>query len=177
MKITMILLVVALLLLVIGLGMGQHTIDRTTVTAFDLDRFLGRWYEIARFNHRFERGLGEVEALYELQPDGMIRVINSGTDSLTHEHRVKSGRAKTTSQSGRLRVSFFWIFYSDYNVLAIDNDYKWALIGGRSPRYLWILSRTPTLPESTLEMILTEARRRGYDTNRLHFVLQPKPLK
>ncbi len=176
MKIFVIAVCAALLVSAVACGVGRQLIDRTTVPTFDLDRFLGRWYEIARFNHRFERGLGEVEAQYELQPDGKIKVINSGTDSLTGERRVKIGRAKTTSQTGRLRVSFFWIIYSDYNILALGDNYEWALIGSRSPRYLWILSRTPTLPEATLDHILDLARQRGYDTSRLHFVLQPKPV-
>ncbi len=83
------------------------------------------------------------------------------------------GKARTTSDPGRLRVSFFWFFYSDYDVLELGEEYDWALVGGSSPKRLWILSRTPRLPAPTLDRILRLAARRGYDTERLIFVEQP----
>ncbi len=172
MKITMTLLVVALVLLAVACGMGNHRLDRTTVASLDLNRYLGRWFEIARFDVRFERNLEQVEAVYELRADGRIRVVNSGIDSVTGNRREAVGKAHTTKQTGRLRVSFFWIFYSDYNVLALGDNYEWALVGSRSPRYLWILSRTPQLDPATLDRIVAEARRRGYDTSKLHYTVQ-----
>ena len=85
---------------------------------------------------------------------------------------VLNGKAKLGKQPGQLRVSFFLFFYSDYNILALGEDYDWALVGSSSPKYLWILSRTPSLPEETLEHILDIARERGYDTDKLIWVQQ-----
>ena len=82
------------------------------------------------------------------------------------------GRAKMTRHTGRLRVSFFWIFYSDYNILEMAPDGRWALVGSRSPRYLWILARTPSLPEAELEHIVSLADGRGYETQNLIYVEQ-----
>lgn len=141
--------------------------DITTISDFALDKYLGKWYEIARLDNRFERGIGNAFAEYSLKPDGTIKVVNSGVDTKTG--RVKSivGKAKTTSVPGLLKVSFFWIFYSDYRVLAVDEDYEWALVGGSSSKYLWILARKSILPEDVLASVILEASRRGYDTGRL----------
>jgi lipocalin len=105
-------------------------------------------------------------------PDGKIVVENSGIDSRSGKRKVALGKAKAGSRSGQLRVSFFWFFYSDYNVLAIDDDYQWVLVGSKSPKYLWILSRTPTLPVATMNHILDIASSRGYDTSKLIMVKQ-----
>lgn len=142
--------------------------DLTPVESFNLHRYLGKWCEIARFDHRFERGLHNVTADYSLRPDGKIKVANAGFRD--GELKQVVGKAKTTSQPGLLRVSFFWIFYADYRVLALGADYEWALVGaGKSTDYLWILSRTPTLPPDTLQQIVSEAQRRGYNTDKLLF--------
>ncbi len=142
-------------------------IDRRTVRVLSPEGLLGRWYELARFDHRFERGMTEVEANYSLLPDGTIRVVNSGRDHKNGEVRTAVGHAKFTDEPGRLRVSFFWKFYSDYNILERDPAGEWMLIGSFSPRYLWVLSRTPTLPASVFNHILEQARLRGYDTSKL----------
>jgi apolipoprotein D and lipocalin family protein len=148
----------------------KKEIDITPVQEFDLDRYLGRWYEIARLDNRFERGLSDVTAEYIPQKNDMIKVQNSGFDAKIGKRRQAIGRAKTTDVAGVLRVSFFWIFYSDYIVLALGDNYEWALVGsGRSGKYLWILSRTEVLPKETMERILSEAERRGYDTKQLLF--------
>lgn len=140
------------------------SIDRRTVPHLDLNTLLGRWYELARFDHPFERGLERVEARYELMNNGMIRVENSGFDVRSGTDRKAVGRAKPTGEPGRLRVSFFWKFYADYNVLELGDKGEWMLVGSRSPRYLWVLSRTPSLPREEFERILDAARQRGYDT-------------
>lgn len=145
---------------------------RSPVAEFDLVRYMGTWYEIARYDHKFERGLEAVQATYTLGPDRRVKVENSGFDVRRQRRSVALGKAHATDVPGRLRVSFFWIFYSDYNVLALGPDYSWALVGSRSPKYLWILSRTPTLPRETLDGILRQARLRGYDTDRLIYVDQ-----
>ncbi len=172
MKITIILLIVALIILFAVYGRDGRQIDRTTVPSLDLPRYMGTWYEIARLETRFEQGLDRVQARYELRPGGRVSVLNSGVDVRTGERREAHGKARTTPTPGRLQVSFFWFFYSDYNVLALGDDYEWSLVGSRRSKYLWILSRTPTLPSATLDRILQLARRRGYDTDKLLFVGQ-----
>lgn len=144
-----------------------NPIDRRTVAALDRNSLLGLWYELARFDHRFERGLQRVTARYTLQEDGTLRVENSGYDPSLGARRTVAGKAKFTSAPGRLRVSFFWKFYADYNILEQGDRSEWLLVGSRSPRYLWILSRTPALPASELERIFERARERGYDTSGL----------
>jgi apolipoprotein D and lipocalin family protein len=148
----------------------KRKIDITPVQKFDLNRYLGRWYEIARLDNWFERGLSDVTAEYIPQNNGMIKVLNSGFNAKKGKRSQAVGRAKTTDVAGVLRVSFFWIFYSDYRVLALGDNYEWALVGsGRSGKYLWILSRTKVLSKETMEIIISEAERRGYNTKQLLF--------
>ncbi|HSM49423.1 MAG TPA: lipocalin family protein [Draconibacterium sp.] len=145
----------------------------STVKELDLQRYLGTWYEIARFDHRFERGLVGVTATYSMREDGKIRVLNQGfKNTLDGELSVAEGKAKLTGEPGKLKVSFFWIFYADYLVMELDENYQWALIGSTSDKYLWILSRTSKLDESTKNLILEKARNRGYDTSKLIWVEQ-----
>ena len=148
---------------------GRDSVDRTTVAALDPASLMGRWYEIARFDHRFERGLSQVEALYVPESATRFRVENSGYDARKGERRTTVGKAKTTGRPGRFRVAFFWNFYADYNILERSESEGWMLVGSRSPHYLWILSRTPTLPPSVVDRILWLARQRGYDTSELLF--------
>ena len=138
--------------------------------AIDLNKFLGKWYEIARFDHAFERNMEKVVADYKLLPDGMIQVTNSGYKNGKFKETI--GKAKTTDTSGLLRVSFFLNFYSDYRVLMIDKDYQYVLVGGSSPKYLWIMSRTPQLSKDILDNLINVAEEKGYDTDKLIFVEQ-----
>ena len=142
-------------------------IDRSVVKSLDLNNYMGLWYEVARFDHSFERGMSNVTAEYTLQPDGTVRVVNRGVRDGKPQEAI--GKAKTTADAGRLRVSFFMFFYSDYNILAMGKDGEWALVGSRSPKYLWILSRTPKLSNEVINHILQLARERGYDTSELIF--------
>ncbi len=147
-----------------------------TVSNLDLNRYMGLWYEIARFNHSFERNLTGVTAEYRLQENGKIQVINSGhKDSLNGELKRAKGKAKqpNPAEPGKLKVSFFLFFYADYYILELDQEYRWVLIGSSSRKYLWILSRTPHLPQEVLDGILKLARKHGYDTSKLIFVEQP----
>lgn len=174
MKIATILPVATLAILgaVCASAAAADRIDRTTVPALDLHRYMGTWYEIARYNHSFERGLSAVKAHYRLRPDGRVEVVNEGTNFRTGKRQVTRGKAHAGSVPGRLRVSFFWFFYSDYNVMELGPNYDWALVGSRSSRFLWILSRTPSLPGHTLNRILRLAQKRGYNTSKLLFVDQ-----
>ena len=151
-------------------------IDNSTISKFDTERYMGRWYEIARYDHRFERNLEYCEALYTPLSNGKIEVKNSGMDTSTGRIKESIGKAHAGKKTGQLRVSFFLFFYSDYNILALDKGYNWALVGSSSPNYLWILSRTPQLDQSTLNHILTIAENRGYDTSKLIFVKQRPKL-
>lgn len=153
-------------------GRGTGRVDRGTVPAFDIRRYMGEWYEIARYDHRFERKLTEVKASYRLVGDDRVEVINAGRHRETGKFKQARGKGKLTAVPGRLKVAFFWNFYSDYDILELGDDYEWALVGSSSPKYLWILSRTPTLPAATLNRILRRAEERGYSTARLIFVDQ-----
>jgi lipocalin len=140
---------------------------------FDIEKYMGRWYEVARFDHWFERGLSHVKTTYTLEDDGKVRVENSG---VRPDGKIKTviGRAKMADDGNpmHLRVSFFLWFYSDYNILDIDPEYRYVLIGSSSDSYLWILSRTPSLPADVKERLLNTARENGYDTSRLIWVEQ-----
>lgn len=145
-------------------------VDNSVVKGLDLRKYLGDWYEIARFDHKFERGLEYCKANYALKDNGTIAVTNTGIKN--GKTKTSNGKAKTTNTPAVLRVSFFGPFYSDYRVMMLDANYQWALVGSSSADYLWILSRTPQLPKETLNKILAEAKRRGYDTSKLIWVKQ-----
>lgn len=157
-------------LLSLLVGCGKLTVDNSVVTDFDLNRFLGSWYEIARFDHRFERGMDQTRATYVLREDGKVDVLNTGMKK--GEYSEAKGVAKLTDKPGALRVSFWGPFYSDYRVMFVDDDYQYALVGGGSDDYLWILLRTPQIPSEIKAQILAEAQRRGYDTAKLIWVRQ-----
>lgn len=151
-------------------GCDSAVVDNSTVKSVDLNRYLGYWYEIAKFDHSFERGLEYAMAHYSLRDDGKIDVLNTGIK----DGRAKDakGIAKITNVPGLLRVSFFGPFFSDYRIMLLDENYQYVLVGGSNNKYLWILSRTPELEEATKALILAEADRRGYDTSKLIWVKQ-----
>jgi lipocalin len=175
MKTNILLLLSAVLLFLHGGCQTENKLEmnKESVKELDLDRYLGTWYEIARFDHNFEKGLTGVTATYSLKNDGNIRVINQGYKNvLDGKLSIAEGKAKLTSKPGKLKVSFFWIFYADYFVLELDKEYQWALIGSSSAKYLWILSRTPKLEDNVKEMILRKAEERSYDITKLIWVTQ-----
>lgn len=153
-----------------GCRSTRQSVDLTPVTNVDLPRYLGQWYEIARFDHWFERGMSHTKANYAMREDGDIQVVNTGLKD--DKIKTSTGKAKRTDQQGLLRVSFFWPFFGDYRILWLDDDYQYALVGGSDSGYLWILSRTSTIDLSIKNSILSEARRRGYDTDKLIWVEQ-----
>lgn len=145
-------------------------IDKTVVKELDIERYLGRWYEISRYDHSFERGLVGVTAFYSLREDGKIKVVNSGYKKTLDGQRSEAiGKAKIPDATipSKLKVSFFWIFYADYFILELDKNYQWAIIGSSSDNYLWILSRTPQLEKSLYNELLNKITKRGYDVNKL----------
>lgn len=147
--------------------------DRASVvTSFDLTRYVGKWYEVARIDNRFEKNLSDVTATYSLRTDGLIKVDNRGFDAVKQKWKQSVGKAKLAGKSseGKLKVSFFGPFYSPYNVIAIDERYQYALVGGKDLDYLWLLSRDKAMPERIVEQYLAKAREIGYDTGRLIWV-------
>lgn len=142
------------------------------VKPFDSERYLGKWYEIARFDFRFERGLNNTTANYSLNQDGSIRVENRGYDYTKKIWKQAVGKAKfvTTTDEARLKVSFFGPFYGGYNVIALDSSYQYALIAGSDLSYLWILSRETTLPEKVKQDYLELAKKIGFDVEKLIWV-------
>jgi apolipoprotein D and lipocalin family protein len=156
---------------------NKAKIDKSTVRELDIQRFLGTWYEIGRFDHSFERDLVGVTATYTQKKDGMIEVLNQGyKENLDGRLKSARGKAKLSGQPGQLKVSFFLFFYADYNVLELDQaGYQWALIGSSTPGYLWILARTPSISGELYEKILQKAADRGYDITRIYKVPQKSP--
>lgn len=159
----------SVLLCLLG-GYSKPTVDNSVVNDFDLNNFLGSWYEIARFDHKFERGMEQTKATYTLREDGKVDVLNTGMKG--GKPTEAKGVAKVTDTPALLRVSFWGPFYSDYRVMLLDPDYQYALIGSGSDDYLWILSRTPQITPETKTLILAEAQKRGYDTSKLIWVKQ-----
>jgi apolipoprotein D and lipocalin family protein len=142
------------------------------VTGFDVERYMGRWHEIARLDHSFERGMERVTADYALQPDGTVRVTNRGFKTAQGEWEEAVGTARFVGSPdvGALKVSFFGPFYGGYNIVDLDPQYQHALIAGPSRSYLWILSRTPNPPAAEVERLVAKAAALGFDTGALIYV-------
>lgn len=144
----------------------------TAVQPFYKDKYLGKWYEIARIDFKFERNMNNTTAQYSLKDDGRIKVVNRGYNVKKKKWKEAVGTAKFVGDEniGMLKVSFFGPFYSGYNVLAIDKDYKYALVAGKNTDYLWILSREKTIPGTIKTQYLEVATKAGYDTKDLLWV-------
>lgn len=162
-------------LLVSSSNAQNRMIDKTVVKELDIDRYLGTWYELARYDHRFEQGLVGVTASYSFRDDGKLKVVNTGyKGTIDGEKSEAIGKAKIPDPAipSKLKVSFFWIFYGDYFVLELDKNYQWAIIGSSSDNYLWILSRSPQIDDTLYQELLNKLTRRGYDVNKLIKVKQ-----
>jgi apolipoprotein D and lipocalin family protein len=144
------------------------------VKPFDSNRYLGKWYEIARMDFKFERNLKNTTANYSLNKNGTIKVDNQGYNYLTHEWKQAIGKAKFIGDTdvAMLKVSFFGPFYSGYNVIALDKEYRYALVAGENLNYLWILSREKTIPENIKQEYLKIASELGFNTSALVWVEQ-----
>lgn len=167
-------LLIGSLLLALG-GCSGAPEGVTPVTDFDVSRYLGKWYEIARLDHSFERGLDRVTAEYSLRPDGGIRVINRGVSIA--DNRVKEAEGKAffvgDQTEGHLKVSFFGPFYGAYVVFGLDrDDYQFAYVAGPSRDYLWLLARTPLVSPEVLEAFINASRSLGFPTEALIYVNQ-----
>ena len=171
-----IILLLVLSMTIVSCKSQQSMIDKSVVKELDIERYLGRWYEIARYDHKFERGLEGVTATYSYREDGKIKVLNAGfQDSLDGPRSEAVGKAKIPDPEvpAKLKVSFFWFFYGDYYVLELDKNYQWALVGSSVDKYLWILSRTPRMEETLYKDLLEKLMKRGYDVEKLIKVQQP----
>lgn len=147
-----------------------------TVAQVDLQRYAGTWYEIASYPHRFQKGCVATRAVYELQRDGSVGVVNEcRQETLDGPLKSVKGKARVVDRqtNARLEVSFFWPFWGDYWIIDLDPDYQWAVIGHPSRSYLWILSRSRTLDENVFQQILSRLPAQGYDPARLRRTLQP----
>lgn len=142
------------------------------VNNFDVDSYAGKWYEIARLDYKFEKDLNNVTASYKLNNNGSIQVLNSGFNYKKGKWQSAKGKAKFRSDNtiAALKVSFFGPFYAGYNVVALDDDYQYALVAGGNLKYLWILSRTTSIPANVKEDFLSKANSAGFDTSKLIWV-------
>ncbi|MFK8051407.1 MAG: lipocalin family protein [Woeseiaceae bacterium] len=149
----------------------------TPVDDFDSDRYLGKWYEIARLDHRFERGLSDVSAEYSLREDGGIRVKNRGFSTKSNDWDEAIGKAffVDDEETGFLKVSFFGPFYGSYVVFELDKaNYQYAFVAGPNKKYLWFLSRTPTVSDALIAQFRRRAEAAGFPVEELILVDQQR---
>ncbi len=149
-------------------GNGMQPLE--TVNFVDLNRYVGQWYEIARYPHRFQEGCVGSKATYSLRDDGIISVLNECYDkSFAGKLRSANGKARVVDKetNARLKVSFFWPFTGDYWIIDLGKDYEYAVVGHPNRKYLWILSRTPDMDEDVYQAILARLQKQEYDTAKL----------
>lgn len=171
------LLIASSLTLLVGLALlsecaAQMPKGAKPITNFDAQRYLGKWYEIARFDFFFEKNMDNTTAEYSLNKDNTLTVINRGYNYKKDKWTEAKGKAKFIGSPdvASLKVSFFGPFYSPYNVIALDKEYKYALVVGKDTDYIWLLSRTTTMPEEVKKRYLDMARSLGYDLDKLVWV-------
>ena len=160
--------------LLLGLGGCMGVPEGTEpVLGFELEPYLGKWYEIARLDHSFERGMSNVTAEYSLREDGGVKVINRGYLEKGDKWKEAEGKAYFVDDTsvGKLKVSFFGPFYGAYNVIALDKEaYQWSLVAGPDTKFLWILSRTPGLDKTIVDQLLTQAKSYGDEVEDMIYV-------
>jgi apolipoprotein D and lipocalin family protein len=164
----MLLLFICLLTGCVGIPENVKPVDN-----FRLEKYLGKWYEIARLDHSFERGLSRVTADYSMRPDGSVKVVNRGYSAKDGKWKEAAGKAYFVKEpdQGFLKVSFFGPFYGSYVVFALDHEnYQYSLIAGPDKSYLWLLARSPKMNEDIKNDLIAKARAAGFDTNKLVYV-------
>ncbi len=145
----------------------------SSVAAVDLQRYVGKWFEIASFPMFFQRNcIADTTAEYGLTPDGKVSVLNRCRTKDGFDKAQGTATAVEGGNNARLKVSFFWPFRSDYWVIGLDQDYRWAVVGNPNRKYLWVLSRTPQLPKELLAAALKSASDQGFDLNQLRYTAQ-----
>ncbi len=166
---------IAILFLLVSLlaGCSGGPVGVEPVSGFEVDRYLGKWYEVARFDHIFERGLSNVTAEYRMLEDGRISVTNEGYDEREQTWKQVEAVAEFTKNPdiAQFRVTFFGPIYGGYNIIELDHKhYGYALVAGHNRSFLWVLSRTKTLPMPVLERLLEKGRALGFPVEKLIFV-------
>ena len=164
-------MILPVLLLILGCVRIPENV--VPVEGFELDKYLGIWYEIARLDHSFERGLINVSAEYSMRDDGGIKVVNKGFDPKNNRWKETIGKAYFIDDSniGRLKVSFLGPFYGAYNIIDLDKgSYSYSLVCGPNKSYLWILAREPHMEESLKTKLVTKAKDLGFETEKMIFV-------
>ena len=167
-----------LLLAVFITGCARVPENVRPVDNFELEKYLGTWYEIARLDHSFERGLTHVTADYSMRDDGGVRVLNRGYSAKDNAWKAVEGKAYFVegTDRGYLKVSFFGPFYGSYVVFGLDHEqYQYSLVSGPTKSYLWILARKPAMDEATKTMLIEKAQAAGFDTSKLIFVAHDEP--
>ncbi len=173
-KLLCMLLISALGVCCISCNNESNTV-KTTVDELDINRYMGSWYEIARYDHSFEKDLIGCKANYTLNSDGTIKVLNTGyKKTFDGKYKETEGKARRLddSQPGKLEVAFFASFYADYYVFELDSNYTYALVGSEKDKFLWILSRTPQMNPEDLEFVKSRITQRGYSLEELIWVEQ-----
>ncbi|MFT6404428.1 MAG: apolipoprotein D and lipocalin family protein [Marinomonas primoryensis] len=164
-------------ILLAGCTSAPKNID--PVTQFQLERYLGTWYEIARQDHAFEEGLSNVTATYSMRDDGGVAVSNRGYSADDKEWREATGRAYFVNSSdvGHLKVSFFGPFYGAYVIFELDKkDYQYAMVSGPNRDFFWLLSRTPTMPKDVKQRLFAKAEKLGFQMEKLVNVVQTETI-
>ena len=162
----------------LGMGARESLPPLKVVPQVDLSRYMGTWYEIARFPHRFEEGCVATKATYTLREDGKVDVLNEcRTESIDGPVRTVKGTAKVVDKksNAKLKVTFFWPFYGDYWIIELGENYEYAVVGHPGRKYLWILSRTPFMDDGLYNRIVERLQKeQAYDTTKLINTVQPK---
>jgi apolipoprotein D and lipocalin family protein len=162
----------------LGMGAQEPLPPLEVVPQVDLSRYMGTWYEIARFPHRFQEGCVATKATYALREDGKVDVLNEcRTESTDGPVKTAKGTAKVVDKktNAKLKVTFFWPFHGDYWIIDLGNNYEYAVVGHPTRKYLWILSRTPFMDEAIYGRIVRRLQNeKGYDTSKLIRTVQPK---
>lgn len=149
------------------LSLTLRASDPAVVPSVDLARYMGTWYEVAKFPNRFQKGCGCTTATYVLRDDGKVSVVNRCAAEGKGKEAKGWAKVVDPTTNAKLKVTFFWPFFGDYWVLALDVDYQWALVGTPSRKYLWVLSRTPRLDEGVYQTLVARARDQGFDVTKL----------
>jgi apolipoprotein D and lipocalin family protein len=153
-----------------GIPSGVRAIDK-----FEVEKYLGTWYEIARLDHSFERGLTNVSATYSLRDDGGIDVLNKGFDQKNDKWKQVKGKAYFVKDKtiGRLKVTFFWPFYGGYNIMTLDKEnYSYSMVCGPTRSYFWILARQKSLNKQVIDNLIETANKLNFKTDKMIFVKQ-----
>jgi apolipoprotein D and lipocalin family protein len=168
------------LLILMSSALSCKSQDLQVVDQLDLNKYQGLWYEIARLPNSFEKKLDRVTAHYSIRPDGKIKVLNKGyliRDPSKYKQATGVAWVSDAKQPAKLKVRFFWPFSGKYWVIALDKDYRYALVGDPSRKYLWVLNRTKTLDENIYQQLMNTAREKGFDTSKIIRVNQNDPVR